>query len=316
MASRRFPIKGVSLIDHVPATTSLESVTTEILYLKRATATNIIEIGKRLIAAKEMVGHGGWSRYLEERVEFSEKTARRFIRTAEVYTSNPPALADLEPTKVYLLLEAPEEERQVLTDQAAEMTTRQLEEAVRAANASKREADEFKRKLAEAESRPPKVVERTVEVMVPDTKAQAEAERLRKEYQSVSHLLSDTGKALEELRQQTNRSGMLDAEIREKEQQLKELIERQRQMSVDFYDAHRNPDGGEKLMAALLPMANVIHKVVGDVVILRQAGVGGPCDDKAVKEFADRLRQLAVMLDSILKDRASRPINIQPVEVL
>lgn len=155
-------------------TTNLDGLTTEILILKRQTAANIIEIGKRLIAAKEMVGHGNWLKYLEEKVEFSEWTARNFMRVAKE-SANRETFPDLDASKVYLLLQAPEEDRQVLAREAADMSARKLEEAVRAANTARREADEAKRLLAEAESRPAKVVERTVEVVRPDP----EAERLR-----------------------------------------------------------------------------------------------------------------------------------------
>lgn len=140
-------------------------MTVEILFLKRQTAGNIIEIGKRLIAAKEMVGHGNWLTYLETNVQFSRQTAERFMNVATEF-ANCPTLSNLEPSKVYVLLEAPPEERERLAAEATDMSARELQEAVRAANAARKEADEFKRKLAEAESRPPKVVERTVEVTV------------------------------------------------------------------------------------------------------------------------------------------------------
>lgn len=124
-------------------TQTLETLTAEILILKRQTAANIIEIGKRLIEAKKMVGHGNWLAYLREKVQFSERTARNFMRAAEEF-SNRQALADLEPSKVYLLLEAPPEEREVLAEKAQDMSKRELEAAVREANRLRKEAEEDK----------------------------------------------------------------------------------------------------------------------------------------------------------------------------
>ncbi|WP_273378235.1 DUF3102 domain-containing protein [Symbiobacterium thermophilum] len=141
---------------------------TEILILKRQTAQNIIEIGKRLLQAKEMVGHGNWLAYLKEKVEFSPTTAKRFMAAAKEFANRPPVV-DLEPSKVYLLLEAPEEVRDDLAAKAADMTKRELEEAVREANRLRKEAEEAKRRAEEAEAkarelanRPPQIVERTV----------------------------------------------------------------------------------------------------------------------------------------------------------
>lgn len=75
------------------------------------TAQNIIEIGKRLIEVKTDLGHGNWENYLKNEVKFSQMTANRFMRIANE-CSNLTSLIDLEPTKLYALLELPSEERE------------------------------------------------------------------------------------------------------------------------------------------------------------------------------------------------------------
>lgn len=177
-------------------TQTLETLTAEILILKRQTAANIIEIGKRLIEAKKLVGHGNWLAYLEEKVQFSRYTASRFMRAAEEF-SNVSPVTHLEPSKVYLLLEAPPEDRDALAERAANMSKRELEAAVREANRLRKEAEEAKRRAAEAEAkakelanRPPQVVERTVEVVKPDPELARKHAEMRKEYDQVVRRLA------------------------------------------------------------------------------------------------------------------------------
>lgn len=89
---------------------SIETITTEILTLKQDAGNAIIGIGQRLIEAKAMLSHGEWSQWLSEQVEFSERTATRFMRLAREWT-NRTALSDLGATKALTLLALPADER-------------------------------------------------------------------------------------------------------------------------------------------------------------------------------------------------------------
>ena len=81
----------------------IEVITTEILDAKRAGGEAILTIGRGLIEAKALLSHGEWLPWLEERVEFSERSARNFMRLARDWT-NRQALADLGATKALQLL--------------------------------------------------------------------------------------------------------------------------------------------------------------------------------------------------------------------
>lgn len=93
-----------------PAARTISDITSEILSLKQTAcsamilkqkqtaARSVLAIGQRLIEAKEMLPHGEWLPWLEERVEFPERRANCFMRLAREW-SNPPALSDLEPPK-------------------------------------------------------------------------------------------------------------------------------------------------------------------------------------------------------------------------
>lgn len=119
---------------------SIESITTEILELKHTAGGAILGIGQRLIEAKTMLPHGEWLPWLTERVEFSERTANRFMRLAREWT-NQTTLSDLGASKALALLALPVEERDRFMSQNHEvggeekavidMSARELEKAIK-----------------------------------------------------------------------------------------------------------------------------------------------------------------------------------------
>ena len=146
----------------------IEVITCEILAAKRAGGEAILTIGKCLIEAKAQLPHGEWLRWLTERVEFSESTAQRFMRLAREW-SNPSALTDLGATKALQLLALPETERDVFLDEThlvdgeektvIDMTSRELERAIKDRNAALLQAEQAKADRAAAEQARVKMAE-------------------------------------------------------------------------------------------------------------------------------------------------------------
>lgn len=104
-----------NLADHIqtaqpPQSRDIEAITVEILDAKRAGGEAILTIGRGLMEAKALLSHGEWLPWLEERVEFSEKAAQRFMLLARKY-SNPTTLSDLGASKALILLAIPDEAR-------------------------------------------------------------------------------------------------------------------------------------------------------------------------------------------------------------
>lgn len=134
----------------VPAERDIEAVTAEILRLKQDAGNAILGIGQRLIEAKEMLPHGAWLPWLEERVEFSERTARNFMRLTREWT-NRQALADLGAAKALTLLALPPEERETFMSEShlvdgeeksvIDMTSRELEKAIRERDEARQAAE-------------------------------------------------------------------------------------------------------------------------------------------------------------------------------
>lgn len=138
----------------------IESITAEIIQLKQDAGNAILGIGQRLIEAKAMLPHGEWLPWLTEQVEFSERTARNFMRLAREWT-NRQALADLGAAKALTLLALPPEEREQFMAEnhvvngeektVIDMTSRELEKAVKERDEALRAAEEAKAAAEAAE---------------------------------------------------------------------------------------------------------------------------------------------------------------------
>ena len=139
---------------------TIETITDEILDAKRTGGEAILTIGRCLIEAKEMLPHGEWLPWLNERVELSERTAQKFMRLAQKW-SNPSALADLGATKALMLLALPEEERDEFIEDhnVIDMSTRQLEQAIRERDEARKAAEAAKADASAAEQARAKMAE-------------------------------------------------------------------------------------------------------------------------------------------------------------
>ena len=129
----------------------IETITGEILEAKRVGGEAILTIGQRLIEAKALLSHGEWLPWLNEKCEFSERTARNFMRLAKDWT-NRQALADLGASKALALLALPESEREEFLSEkhqvngeektVIDMTSRELEKAIRERDAARMAAEQ------------------------------------------------------------------------------------------------------------------------------------------------------------------------------
>lgn len=139
---------------------SIETITGEILDAQRKGGEAVLTIGRCLIEAKKLLPHGAWLPWLNEKVSYSERTARRFMQMYRDL-SNRPALTDLGKSKALALLALPEKERDefMAENNVVDMTTRQLEQAIKErdeamaaaehAAADQRAAEQARDKMAE-----------------------------------------------------------------------------------------------------------------------------------------------------------------------
>ena len=136
-------------------------IAAEINMIKRqvqeAVIYGTIRIGEKLCEAKSLVAVGEWGRWLEENVEYSQSTAENLMKLYREYGGNQESLFDtwtnsqtfgkLSYTQHLALLALPFADRQEFAEanNVADMSTRQLQEAVR------QELEEERRRREQAE---------------------------------------------------------------------------------------------------------------------------------------------------------------------
>lgn len=169
----------------------------EINILKSQTAQNLIEIGKRLIEAKNQVPHGQWIEWLKSKVGFTERSAQKFMQIASEPNTN--SISHLGVTKVFDLLSIPQAERQEFIEQnnVEDISTRELREQVKKyKEQNARLLEDLDEALRENDGEPKviekEVVKEVIKEVIPD-----DYEELKRKYESKS-LLEKQIKTLEE----------------------------------------------------------------------------------------------------------------------
>lgn len=99
--------------------------------VRRTAHEAAVEIGRRLVEAKCSVPHGSWGAWLEENVDYSERTAQELMSIFETYGKgeNPRAIADLSYTQLVILTRLDAESREKLLEEknVPDMSTRELQ---------------------------------------------------------------------------------------------------------------------------------------------------------------------------------------------
>lgn len=123
---------------------------------------NSIEIGRKLVEAKELVPHGEWGNWLEEAVDYSKSTANNLMKIFEEYGSDQITLLDdnlknqafgsLNYSQAVLLLGLPSEDREKFVEEnkVDEMSTRELKKAIADLKKANKEKDNALKERDEA----------------------------------------------------------------------------------------------------------------------------------------------------------------------
>lgn len=240
-------------------TSNINQLESEIILLKQQTAQNIIEIGKRLIQAKEQLPHGEWLPWLEEKIDFSRHTANRFMRVAEEF-SNVSMLQHLTQSKIFALLDVPESQREefIESNPVEDMTTRELRQAIKERKEAEQRAAELEKENERLKNQPPKVIERevkkTIEVVPEDY------EKLKQQEKDLEEEISTLK---EKLKYQVDPQEYerLRRELTDKNLEVYDLKKEKEQMArVDSQTRHE-----EKLRDNVLVFTARIHTFINDV---------------------------------------------------
>lgn len=163
----------------------------------RATALNCaVEIGRRLVEAKEMLPHGEWTAFLENQTEFNGRKAERLIQIFNGYADpqgslfgasvKSTTLSNLSISNALSLLALPEEERESFAEEvdAEHISNRELEKLIK-------EKKELEERLTKSESEREKTAE---DLLKEQAARKAEVEKLTDE------LIQDSFDKQEQLR--------------------------------------------------------------------------------------------------------------------
>ena len=123
------PVKGelvvVRQFDYSLVGDSADKVRSSAQKIRRMvekTVEDIIEVGKELLAVKEIVGYGNFGAWLRLEFGWTDRTARNFMAVAEQFGGRTETISELkiDPTAAYLLSapSAPDEARQQAVERA------------------------------------------------------------------------------------------------------------------------------------------------------------------------------------------------------
>lgn len=289
---------AATLNQPAPAETrDIETITTEIIQLKQDAGNAILGIGQRLIEAKAILPRGEWLPWLEERVEFSERSAQNFMRLAREW-SNPQALADLGASKALTLLALPPEERETFMAEShlvggeektvVDMTSRELERAIKERGAARQEAEAARADAQTAEESRAK--------MESDMKALAEIHRSAQEGEAQAR--EALARAQAELRELRERPVDVAVEVDQAAvDKARAAAVAEMQVKVDQAEAARK-EAEKKRKEAETALSEAKKQAGANAVILSRA-------ERAEAELAEARRQL----DAVAKAESASLVN-------
>lgn len=285
--------RAACLEQAVPAVRDIETITAEILTLKQSAGDAILKIGQRLMEAKAMLPHGEWLPWLNERVEFSERSAQNLMRLSREW-SNPQALADLGATKALALLALPPEEREQFISEhhtingedktVIDMTSRELEQAIR-------ERDEA-RLAAEAAQADAKSAEES------RAKMEADMALLKEQCRSSQDAVSAAQKELEELKAKPVDVAVMAVDQEKLDAARAEAVA-EMQAKVDKAKAARDK-AEENRKAAEAALAEIRTKLEEAGKAERKAAIAGDSDLAVFQLLFGQAQEIANKLHGLL----------------
>lgn len=121
---------------------TVQIIAAEINALTATMLSNIIEIGRRMCEAKEMLPHGAFGKWVEEATGYSHSTANNFMNIYREYGAaqgclfgaevNSQTIGKLSYTKALALLAVPAEERESFVEEnhVEDMSVKELKQAI------------------------------------------------------------------------------------------------------------------------------------------------------------------------------------------
>lgn len=245
--------------EEIESGTRLQQLAVEIITFDRqakVTAVSCaIEIGKRLLEAKDLVPHGEWGTWLKENVNYSQSTANNFMRLYKEYGNNQGSLfttltnsqtiMNLDVSKALALTVLPPEEREefVAEHDVESMSTRDLKEALQENRELKQQQQQLQKQLEEKDRQ---VKETSAQLNTAITERQKMQERLSETvnqnagYEKSLQVKIDAAKRLEqEKKAAEEKRRESEQRVQELQRQIDDLKEQKPQMDQQILGSLR-----------------------------------------------------------------------------
>lgn len=236
---------------------SVEIVTAEIKTIQHNVTKmifdGVIEIGKRLEEAKELVPHGEWTEYLETQLGYKTSTAQNYMRIAREFGSIKrtdseaySAFETLGYSQLLPLLGLPEQEKQEIAEEneLAGMSNREIAALVKERDEAKKAAEHLQEQVVKAE----KDLQKADRV-----KAQLEKEKAK--HKADAGQIQELERELEDLKQQAEQPPEVAPEVLE---QMRAEIVAEQAKTVKEAEA-RAAEATEKLQKAKNPALHHVN---------------------------------------------------------
>lgn len=207
------------MANEVVAVRSIEIVTAEIHTIRdnvaRVFMDGVVQIGRRLEEAKQLVPQGEWLQYLDKELGYKPSTAQNYMRIAREFGDGQVGLSgktasdffgNLGYSQLLPLLGLPEEEREQLAEEhdLAGMSSREIQALVKERDEAKANADKLESaladKTAEGQTLQSKLDITQADLAKQMDKAKAQAEAAKANAETAAELQ----RRLEALEQQAN----------------------------------------------------------------------------------------------------------------
>lgn len=293
----------------------LAMVTSDIQYAQRQgarqLASNLIEIGRLLVEAKTMVAPAEWEKYIWDNFGYSTSSADNWMKLYREYGDNQESLFDsftnsqtfgkLSYTQLLALTALPAEERSAFVEShdVENMSTRQLQQAIR-------ERDEALKAKDEAENRAAEMV--------------GQAEKLRQDAAEDAKKAIKKAQDAEQARGRAEKSEQNALNLVEKlKKQLADATAAEESAKADLKKARENPDIPESIMEQLRreAEASAAEKAAADIQKQLSAAEEKAKEETKAREAAEAAaREAQEKLVAVQKSEKLSNPDVMSVNVL
>jgi hypothetical protein len=215
-------------------------------YLQKSTYDGIIEIGRKLKEAKELVSHGEWGEWLRVKVDFSQRSASKYMQIFDAFAagqitipgtdSNSPAYSNLGFSKLLTLAVLEEEKREEFVKEVdvANLSTRELEKKIKDLQEEKDKMESYALDLTKAEK---EMNDKIAQQEAAHKEAENKIKRLEAQIADIENIQEDEDEEEDEAFDEEELKKRVDAATQENKTeiiQLKEEIRKAEQEAIDI----------------------------------------------------------------------------------